>query len=577
MQNAKGENLCELCFSPSESVICPNCSRAKRSMYYGSIPHGSLLAGRYVSGMLINRNNISTDYLCYDTKNDVRVVVTEYFPLLWAHRDSGSVAVSVHCNDTDKFYADGLNCFRAESEALIGLGNNRFLAEVIMSFREHNTAYRVTKYYGTRTLEKYMLQTKDKLTQELAVTAACQAAFGLQAIHAAGLIHGDICPQNIIICNDGTVKLKGVSGICRSYSAKTGSFGDIIHPGYASAELYKKAAVANAESDYYALGALIYYMLTANELTDGVSRLEGGGTDVSVADVSAPVLLIIGRLLSVNPRDRESGFYELLNIAQDYGVAAPQVPVSRVNPDYEPEKVQTPQTEAPAYSQNAERQEKYESSSFTESLPVIPEDENKEKKKKPSGKKAVSAVIVILLVFAAAAAGITTAYMKHHNIVPAWKKTTDPITSATDEPSEAVSTEKTTRLTQPTTVSQTTEESAPETAATLPATEPATESSTQAPTTATVPVTTRSAYTPTDVYVTGKYYVKESVRIRETPDTVADNVIRLVDSGVTVEVLSVYDLGESSGAGRYWGYVKYQGPVYYYKGYVPMSSLSPVS
>ncbi|MDR7418017.1 MAG: protein kinase [Armatimonadota bacterium] len=96
--------------------------------------------------------------------------------------------------------------------------------------------------------------------------AVCEA---LDYAHREGIVHRDVKPQNILMAPDGTVKVADF-GIARALAAVT-----ITQPGtvlgtvhYLSPEQARGAAVGRA-SDIYALGAVLYEMLTGRLAFDG--------------------------------------------------------------------------------------------------------------------------------------------------------------------------------------------------------------------------------------------------------------------------------------------------------------------
>ncbi|MFC4783585.1 serine/threonine-protein kinase [Nocardioides sp. MAHUQ-72] len=92
-----------------------------------------------------------------------------------------------------------------------------------------------------------------------------QAAEGLAALHAVGIVHRDIKPANLLLASDssGARRLMVADlGVAKAITPDSGVTRSVGTPSYMAPEQMDDAAVIDARADVYALGAVAWALLT---------------------------------------------------------------------------------------------------------------------------------------------------------------------------------------------------------------------------------------------------------------------------------------------------------------------------
>jgi len=116
-----------------------------------------------------------------------------------------------------------------------------------------------------------------------AVDYITQAARGLEAAHAEGIVHRDIKPANLLLDKRGVIKIldmglarldAGIGGAAATQAELTSSGQIMGTVDYMSPEQAFNTKLADARADIYSLGCTLYYLLTGKPLYGGESIME---------------------------------------------------------------------------------------------------------------------------------------------------------------------------------------------------------------------------------------------------------------------------------------------------------------
>ncbi len=262
---------------------------------------------------LVARSGMATIYRAVDVRNDRPVALKIPHPEV----------------EADPLFFDR---FRREED--IGKKLDHPGVMKVFEDEDRNRIYMVMEWVDGRLLRQILIEQK-KLPVERAVRITLGICEALEYIHSQGVVHRDLKPENIMVDPDDHVKLIDF-GIAGAAGARRLTFARITQamgtPDYISPEQVKSKR-GDARSDVYALGVMLYEMVTGEVPFHGPSpfaimndRLLNNPVPPREVnpDISPELQEIIYRALERNPANRYASAREFahdLRHIDEVGVA----------------------------------------------------------------------------------------------------------------------------------------------------------------------------------------------------------------------------------------------------------------
>ena len=213
---------------------------------------GRLVDGRYRVRARIARGGMATVYVATDLRLERRVALK---------------VMHSHLSDDTVFQGR----FIQEARAAARLADPH-VVNVFDQGQDGEMAYLVMEYLPGITLRD-LLREQRRLSIPQTITIMDAVLSGLAAAHRAGIVHRDVKPENVLLAEDGRIKI-GDFGLARATSANTATGQMLLGTiAYLAPELVTRGT-ADARSDIYALGIMLYEMLVGEQPYKGEQPMQ---------------------------------------------------------------------------------------------------------------------------------------------------------------------------------------------------------------------------------------------------------------------------------------------------------------
>lgn len=311
-------NLFDIVYSDKEErEVCPYCGYCEGTPpkeLYHLYPGVGLYNNRYVIGTCIGFGGFGITYKAWDNVLETVVAVKEYYPTGLVQRVPGKPQVVIYTGESKEEYMQGLERFLDEAKNMAKFVDNPNIVHVDAFFEENNTAYLVMEYLPGMTLKSYLKSKGGRIGCEEVIPIADAVITALKEIHAGGIIHRDISPDNIMLCNDGRIKLLDFGAARFSDADQERTRSIILKPGFAPPEQYQAKSKQGPWTDIYALCATVYRAITGVLPDESVNRVIEDTVQSPIqiySDIPERISNTVMKGMSIYPEIRFSNVDEL--------------------------------------------------------------------------------------------------------------------------------------------------------------------------------------------------------------------------------------------------------------------------
>ena len=267
------EKLCLRCMRKiGDNDFCPYCRKENSEPQKEPfLPLKTVVGGRYLVGKLVASNSEGATYYAFDMEKKAPVTLRELFPKGILSRGEGNYCL-VNIGKASEFI-DAKEEFVKLWTKLTEIKGFTALTHVYGLVEDLGTVYAVSEYLGEgKTLREFLLeQETGYISWDDARILFMPVLSALGELHYAGIIHGGICPETLIIDKNGKLRITGYS--IEAVRRQKSTMECELFDGYAAVEQYGFSDGLSTSTDIYAFSAVLYRALIGSVPMSSASRL----------------------------------------------------------------------------------------------------------------------------------------------------------------------------------------------------------------------------------------------------------------------------------------------------------------
>ena len=268
------KRICPYCMQELDTPepVCPHCGRSLTGRNpSGSLPVGTVLAGRYTVGEIQSIDGEGILYRGVENKGRFRVTVKEYMPLTLAAERGRDCHLRPKPGSEVLFKTTRMD-FADLYHAIQRITPANGLEAVLDVFEENNTVYAVMENPGGRPLQTMAGRSPRPRGACRRLCAMLQPVFERRGGHARGGAGAPgHLPANIRVLDNGRARLTGYATV----GLRTAGSGlhEQLYEGFSAPEQYSTAEFEGRYTDEYSLAAVFYRMVCGLSPVPAAQRL----------------------------------------------------------------------------------------------------------------------------------------------------------------------------------------------------------------------------------------------------------------------------------------------------------------
>lgn len=285
---------------------------------------------QYRIDTVLGPGGFGVTYLARDLRFDRDVAIKEYFPAEFAYREGTNTLRSSTRGSQQDYFEQGKRYFLDEARTLAKF-RHEHIVRVLNLIEQNNTAYMVLEFEEGQSLKNWLRTLGRAPTQQELDGILVPMLAALDVVHAKGMFHRDIAPDNIIIRPNAQPVLIDFGAARHFVREHSHTIGAIVKHGYSPPEQYTlDTKLQGAWSDIYSLSATLYTAImgvapeeaSRRQLNDTMLPIEKQLEARDRAAFRPAFLAALNAGLALKPRDRPQTIASFRALLERSAVAA---------------------------------------------------------------------------------------------------------------------------------------------------------------------------------------------------------------------------------------------------------------